>query len=138
MFTYLLGECFKPRCIYSEAKLTLKEKEILTDLERDFTCGSILFPPLSPYHSTIIVRTNITCQNPIEAQYYSCRLVNFPPVCSHCGAPEEALVEDQLVRDLKQRKQIVRPICFLCRADGKAPHTWGASTNASKKRKLDE
>ena len=38
VFTYLLGECFKPRCIYSEAKLTLKEKEILTDLERDFTC----------------------------------------------------------------------------------------------------
>ena len=36
--------------------------------------------------------------------------MKFPPICSHCEAPEDALVKDEVVRDLKQRKQVVRPI----------------------------
>ncbi len=84
-----------------------------------YMCYSMLFPPSSQYHSSIITRANLSCADAIEFQYYSATLAKFPPVCCHCGGPEESLVEDELVRDLKQGKQVVRPICFLCRSDGK-------------------
>ena len=40
------------------------------------------------------------------------------------------LAEDELVRSLKDEYAVVRPICFLCRSDGKRPVTWGASNIA--------
>ena len=46
------GECFKPRCVYSEAKLIQEEKGKICDLEEYYSCGSVLFPPASTYHST--------------------------------------------------------------------------------------
>lgn len=107
------GECCKPRCVHSDARLTPEEKEKLCDLEDLYTCGSVLFPPASEYHSTIIVRATLSCEDAVEPQYYSTRVVNFPPVCSHCGSPEETLVEDEVVRHLKQRKQVVRPIIMF-------------------------
>ena len=128
------GDCFKPRCVFSEAVLSQEEKDMLCELESSYTCGSILFPPTSPYHSTIVTRANLSCRDRVEAQYYSATLIKFKPVCSHCGLPEEALVEDELVRSLKERKQVVQPICFLCRSEGKEPHTWGA-TSSKKRRK---
>ena len=116
------GDCSKPRCLFSETALSTAEKSMITDLEPDFTCGSMLFPPASQYHSSIVVRVNLSCVDNIEPQYYSATLVKFPPVCCRCGAPEETLFEDELVRDLKQRKQVVRPICFLCRSEGSVSH----------------
>ena len=44
-------------------------------------------------------------------------------------ATVETLVEDELVRTLKERKQVVQPICFLFQLEGKEPHTWGATSN---------
>lgn len=64
------GECFKPRCVYSEAALTQKGKDMLCELECSYTCGSVLFPPTSPYHSSIVTRVNLTCHDCVEAQYY--------------------------------------------------------------------
>ena len=31
------GECFKPRCVYSNAKLTSVEKDMLCELEEEYT-----------------------------------------------------------------------------------------------------
>ena len=50
------GECFKSRCVYSEAVLTQQEKSMVGKLESSYTCGSILCPPASLYHSTIVTR----------------------------------------------------------------------------------
>ena len=86
-------------------KLKPEEKNMLCDLEEEYTCGSVLFPPSSKYHSTIIARASLTCQDPVEPQYYSTRTANF--LCSLCGGPKETLVEDEVVRNLKQRKQVV-------------------------------
>ena len=73
-----------------------------------------------------------SCRDPIEPQYYITALVKFLPVCSRCGAPDEALVEDEVVCNLKIReKQVVWHICFLCRSDGLEPNTWGATSNTS-------
>ena len=120
------GDYFKSRCVFSEAVLAQEEKDMRCELESSYTCGSILFPPTSPYHSTIVTRANLSCRDCAEAQYYRATLIKFKLVCSHFGLPEETLVEDQLVHTLKERKQIVWPICFLCRSEGKEPHTWGA------------
>ena len=36
------GECFKPSCVHAEATLSQKEKDMLCELERSYTCG--MFP----------------------------------------------------------------------------------------------
>ena len=123
------GECFKPRCVYAEATLSQKEKYTLCELESNYTCESSLFSPISLYHSSIVTRANLTCHDCVDAQYYSSPLIKFKPVCSHCGGPEETIIEDEIVCTLKDRKQVVRPICFLCWSEGKELHTWGASSN---------
>ena len=35
----------------------------------NYTCGSPLFPPISPVVGTIVVRQNINCSTPTECQY---------------------------------------------------------------------
>lgn len=54
------GSCFKPRCVFSDASLSAIEKSMFTELEADYTCGSMLFPPASPYNSTVITRVNLS------------------------------------------------------------------------------
>ena len=46
--------------------------------------------------STVGERFQDTCQDPVEPQYYSTCTANFPSVRSHCGGPEETLVEDEV------------------------------------------
>lgn len=127
-------ECMKPRCVYAAGALTPDEKRCLKPLinSRVYSCGCELFPPEHPLHSSVIVRQAINCSDPMEAQYYSATCMSFPPVCWFCGSPEEVLAEDELVRSLKDEYAVVRPICFLCRSDGKRPATWGASNVAKR------
>ena len=54
------GDCFKSRCVFSQASLSDTEKCMLSDLEADYTCGSMLFPPRSEYHSSIVSRVNLS------------------------------------------------------------------------------
>ena len=84
---------------------------------RLFTCGCSLFQPTSKFYETIVVRQNCSCVTPVEAQYYSAKLVSFPPVCYYCGLPEESLVNDDEIVQLKQLYAVVRPIYFFCKAD---------------------
>ena len=88
-----------------------------------YVCGSFLFLPDSMYHSTIVVRQALSCEEHVEVQYYSSTLCSFPPVCYHCGGPEETLLNNEEVLELKKQFAIVRPICFLCRSSGKRPAT---------------
>ncbi len=73
-------------CLCSEEAGCMARKKI-EDIESSkvYTCGSFLFPPDSDYSSTIVIRQALTCQDPIVA---------FPPVCFHCGAPEETLLNN--------------------------------------------
>ena len=107
-------ECYKPRVVYTKGKLTLQEKNALTavDDSRVYTCGSTLFSSSSDFKS-LVVRRNIQCTSPIEAQYYSAKLVNFPPVCYYCGGSEETLVNDKEMTELKQQYAVVRPLFFM-------------------------
>ena len=117
--TIKCGECLKPRCIYSNAKLTRREElELVTVKESNvYTCGASLFPRES---CGIVVREALVCTSPTESQNYSATLVHFPPVCYYCGLGEESLVDSEEIQ-LKQMYAIVHPICFVCLSDGKKP-----------------
>ena len=73
------GECHKPRCIYSNSKLSPQEKVVLDCMKETnlYTCGSPLFSEGTPLASTVIMREAFTCGSPIETQYYSAVLVHF-------------------------------------------------------------
>lgn len=127
-------ECHKPRCVYAAGTLGLNERnyvKLVVD-SKMYSCGSALFPPNSPLHSTVICRQALTCNEPVKTQYYSSVCVTFPPVCWFCGSPEETLTDDELIQRMRSEYAVVRPICFLCRSDGKRPATWGASNVAKR------
>ena len=129
-------ECLKPRVIFSACRLSEEQKVVVAQAVELhlYTCGSVLFPPTSPHHSTIVVRQALTCNDPVEAQYYSATLVSFPPVCYYCGMAEETLVNDDEFRELKQQYSVVRPICFMCKSQGKHPFTSHPNNMAKRKK----
>ena len=90
--------------------------------------GSLWY--LDPHHDTLRERG---CINPIECQYYSSKLVSFPPVCYYCGISEESFVEDDEIQQLREEYAVVRPLCFLCKAEGKKPFV-KMPTNVRKRR----
>ena len=53
-----------------------------------YVCGSPLFPDHHPLVDKLRIRTNLTCQSPIERSYYSNKTVHLPSVCAHCGEKE--------------------------------------------------
>ena len=114
-------ECLKPRCIYAVKVLSWEEKAAIRVIDEShlYTCGSPLFTNESPLHSSVVVRQKLTCSSPIEAQYYSAKLVTMPCVCYWCGGAEETLLFDDLFTQLQREYQVVRPMCFLCKAENK-------------------
>jgi hypothetical protein len=88
----------KPWCVFAARMLAKKKIENIA-FSREYTCGSFLFPPTYDYSSTIVVRQSLTCEDPVEVQYYSSTMVDFPPMCYHCGAPEETLLNDSEIME---------------------------------------
>ncbi|CAC5419773.1 unnamed protein product [Mytilus coruscus] len=89
----LCSECSKPRCIFSEKKLSREQDELILRLKEYsfYTCGGALVQ----YDSEtvdIVVREGLACNSPIETTYYSASLKHYlPPVCVHCGTAEDLL-----------------------------------------------
>ena len=66
---------------------------------------------------------------PLTAPLSLCDQFKCNFVCFHCGSPEETLVTDDEIVELKKQYAVARPICFLCKSDGKKvftshPSTW--------------
>ena len=134
--TITCGECNKPHCIYANTNLTREQEFQISSVKESkmYTCGSPLF---ASENSSIIVREALVCSSPIEAQYYSAKLIHFPPISYHCGLAEEALADNEEIQELKKCYAIVLPICFICLHDGKKPHCKKPS-NVAKKRKTSQ
>ena len=128
-------DCKKPRCVYASVALSCDERKHLKHAIHSgvYTCGCQLFQPGSSLHDAVICRQALTCKETMETQYYSSVCVSFPPVCWFCGCPE-MLTDDEFLQNLRT-EYIVRPICFLCRSEGKHPATWGACNVAAKRSK---
>ena len=137
--TITCSECYKPRCIYSKAKLSQAESTILLQIKdsRFYTCGSSLFAPGSALADTVVVKEVLTCNSPMESQYHSAVLVKFVPVCYYCGlGGDGSLVEDEDIVEMRKSYAFVSPICFLCRSDGKKPFC-KMPCNVAKKRRTN-
>ena len=137
--TIVCSECYKPRCIYSKARLSKSESVKLLQVQdsRLYTCGSSLFVSGSSLADSVVVKEALTCNSPMESQYYSAVLVKFELVCYYCGlGGEGSLVEDEEIVALKKSYAFVAPICFLCRSDGKTPFCKMPCNVANKKRRV--
>ena len=114
----LCVECEKPRVVYSRHRLTHRQQMPLTltiSNEYEYTCGSVLLPPSNPHYKTIMCRTEITCETPIQLPFYRSGL-GKPELCCYC-ASEDGVV-DQV---LNKKFQTVLPICAFCKESGKHP-----------------
>lgn len=109
-------ECSKPRVIYSRHRLTERQQTsvVIGLSEYDYTCGSMLLPPENPMFKNIMTRTDITCQSPVELQYYSSGL-GLADLCAHCG-----FNSGQVSTDLLKRYKTVLPLCDECKDSGKS------------------
>ena len=135
--TICCHECGKAHWIYAVKKLDQATENALTKIKESdhYMYGASLFAPDSGLHDTVVVCASMTCVNSMEVQYYSASLVSFPPVCFHCGAAEEYLLENEEITELKQQFAVVRPICRQCRSSGKCPATRQPNLMAAKKKK---
>ena len=117
---YIGLECQKPQCVYAAGTLTFEEKRVLKLVitSQAYSCGCQLFPSGSPFHTTIVCQQAMSCNDLMETQYYSSSCISFPSVCWFCTMPEETLVNDDFIQNLRCEYAIVRPICFLCRSNG--------------------
>ncbi|XP_074641196.1 uncharacterized protein LOC141898942 [Tubulanus polymorphus] len=108
-------ECDKPRVMYSNKKLTQKEKDLIECITKGFSysCGMVLQEAIDKDElsegecevlSKVFVRANLSCNSPIEVPYYSSQL--FIDVCTNCAATE----------NLTQARGSVKlyPICEKC------------------------
>ncbi|XP_035678683.1 uncharacterized protein LOC118417278 [Branchiostoma floridae] len=131
--------CLKPRCVFSHSKLKRQEEEAVGRVRDSmvFTCGSNLFEEGGRYHDSIVVRRAVNCASPIEAQYYSSKLISFEDVCYHCGRQDDLLgPEHPTMATLRQQYSVIRPICLSCFNDGKRVKTWGAQNARKKTRRV--
>ncbi|XP_046341796.2 uncharacterized protein LOC124122725 [Haliotis rufescens] len=115
-------ECRKPRCVYSDTRLSCKDKTALIRMRegRSYTCGSPLFPPASPYFETLVVKESLRCSSTMETTYYASNTCSLPSVCFHCGiARSEDFADDSVIHELQAMYSTVKPICRSCKQSGK-------------------
>lgn len=75
----------------------------------------------------MVVREAINCTTEVETSYFSTSLKHYlPPVCVHCGSVDSLLDDtDPYISGLFEQYSIVRPICQICKNNGKDARTWG-------------
>lgn len=78
----------------------------------EYTCGSVL---LNPRCKTIMSRSEICCETPIQLPYYASGL-GKSDLCCYC-ASEDGEVD----QGLKCMYKTVLPLCAFCKENGKPP-----------------
>ena len=115
-------ECRKPRCIYANEKLTANEGAELQAIHEEFfyVCGAPLMPGDYQLSAKAAVRTDLTCADDVERQYFSARRV-FPAVCYCCGSRDPLNIPEET----RRLHQTIHPVCRDCQAKGKPHRTRG-------------
>lgn len=83
---------------------------------------------------SLIVRQDISCHDPVEKQYYSCK--TFDLICRRCGSTEP---NEPVNEEMKRQYKLVNPVCRTCSEKGAkpvvpAPNTLTASAGKKKKK----
>lgn len=99
--------------------LRLKEDHV-------YTCGNPMVAE-DVEDPGMVVREAINCTTEVETSYFSTSLKHYlPPVCVHCGSVDSLLDDtDPYISGLFEQYSIVRPICQICKNNGKDARTWG-------------
>eukprot|EP01024_Parvocaulis_polyphysoides_P062924 TRINITY_DN72394_c0_g1_i1.p4 TRINITY_DN72394_c0_g1~~TRINITY_DN72394_c0_g1_i1.p4 ORF type:complete len:169 (-),score=11.47 TRINITY_DN72394_c0_g1_i1:191-625(-) len=107
--------CEKPRCIYSDCKLTQQQKQRLQQIIEDtmYVCGSPICDD-DDLKNNLGIFQKIDCNTPVEGQYYSCK--KFDPVCVLCGSKNDIVNPPQ---EIKLMYKSVRNLCQGCLNNGK-------------------
>ncbi len=106
------SECSKWRLMYAKSALKKNQKSELEDilLEVLYVCGDTLTEVEHDDDSVlnaIHLKTNLSCNSPIEIPYYS---AGNTPICFFCGSEE----------DFKEQTEGY-PVCMTCFSGGKRP-----------------
>ena len=138
------SSCKRMRCIYGKRKLLTREIHELNHVmkEYDYICGSHLIPDSSFLKGELFTRVAMTCQSPMEWQFYSSNALHRKDRCYYCGSIG-ASTDNVLTTQFKT----VLPLCIRCQNEGKKPMTRGpkdtgrrrkmsSSSTASKKKKV--
>ena len=89
-----------------------------------YTCGAPILPEGHPVAEIFIARQDISCNDPVEKQYYSCK--KFDLICCRCGSTEpDAPLNEEMKRQYKVVKGCLpylfrkgRQACCLCTNHG--------------------
>lgn len=81
-----MQECKKPRCVFSNRKLSEGQTVQLQKLieEYSYYCGAELAAESHQLHGVVTTRLGLTCETHIEWLYFSARQ-KFPRLCYACG-----------------------------------------------------
>ncbi|CAG8495972.1 23_t:CDS:2 [Racocetra fulgida] len=72
---------------------------------------------IEQFFEQLHIRQNLTCNSPIERNYYSCRIKDVD-LCYWCGADDGILEPSE---NLKSQFKTIYPLCISCEASG---HEW--------------
>ena len=128
-------ECSKPHCVFSATRL-LHAENIEVQRVR-MRAHTHVVRHCSQTHITIdtlVVREALKYSSQVESTYYSSPRVSFEACCVYCGTTDE-LLDDQEVKETRQRYHTVRPLCLQCKIAGKKLVTHGPKNFSAKKPK---
>lgn len=128
--------CGKWRWVYAPTKPPRASKDQFHQAVDTlmYTCGAPILPEGHPVAEIFIVCQDISCSDPVEKQYNSCK--NFDLICCRCGSTEpDALVNEEM----KCQYKVVNPVCRAWLVKGAEPvvsalKTVTASTGKKKKK----
>ena len=109
-------ECDVRRLLYSQKKLTYRERTQLEEALSDFTftCGAPLQDLDLPGKLADVYVQDIVCGEPVEKLYYSAK---YPPICLQCATPVDPNTESDhypQCTDCSGRPHIKKEWYFTC------------------------
>ncbi|CAG8615599.1 8891_t:CDS:2, partial [Scutellospora calospora] len=115
-------DCWKHRCVYSNKSLTDDE---LYDFQQtlelySYSCGAPIFPDDHYLKDVIFVRTQISCDSPIEILYYSSHKVGNYQICYYCRNSDNLV---SLSKSLKERFKQIYLLCEICQENRRSFYT---------------
>ncbi|CAG8767931.1 33950_t:CDS:2, partial [Racocetra persica] len=110
--------CGKWRCLYSQYLLSEEEElQWQTALQNNlYTCGGPILAEDHLLYNILFVREHISCNSPIETNYYACENGDKTQLCYWCGTEDDL---SDIPSSLTDQYKIVYPCCNTCKELGK-------------------
>jgi hypothetical protein len=109
-------DCGKRRCMYSDKSLICEKQEVYQQAldSYSYSCSAPIFPNDHYLKEKVFVRTQISCDSPIEILYYSSHKSGNYPICYYCENREDLVTSPQFLKRMFQAN-----LFFMRRMSGK-------------------